>query len=454
MKRLLSLLLAGSLLLPQIVLAEDALPVSPQPFTRLAAITTISETLELTTPRLTKRQRGHMFYEDIDDSALQRVYPFCRSGGLNCLRSTFNPQGTMSKPAFFKVFFGAIHEQNPFIFPISYAYARDWSTPFMDTALRHGLIDSVEPHELSEADALEILRRYEALKEFRFATDIYFEGMVSTPEEVTIENYPTIQKVTTALEGYTRMSQNTRVPSDVANRIEEIRKALHRIETGMKMSPILFDASYTEEERAYFKEVGVKELIGEGYYDFRNNASYRKANVRNSLDNAHMHVMQPGEEFNYWNVMRNGGLSDIVSGWVISRGEEVWAWGGGLCGSATALFRAAWFAGLEITERKNHSIYYSSLYDRDLIGLDATVYSTNPNLRFKNNTGAPLIIYMRWNDTLDEAWVQVLGTKHFSALDSSGPYKAGSAYAHTRTIEYLDGQEGVDTVKSYYRRIY
>ena len=49
---------------------------------------------------------------------------------------------------------------------------------------------------------------------------------------------------------------------------------------------------------------------------------------------------------------------------------------------STTLFNAAFFAGLEILERKNHSIYIEH-YPK---GRDATVSAGSPNLRFRNDT--------------------------------------------------------------------
>ena len=56
--------------------------------------------------------------------------------------------------------------------------------------------------------------------------------------------------------------------------------------------------------------------------------------------------------------------------------------GGGICQVSTTLFNAAFFAGLEIVERKNHSIYI----DHYPKGRDATVSAGGPNMRFRNDT--------------------------------------------------------------------
>ena len=56
--------------------------------------------------------------------------------------------------------------------------------------------------------------------------------------------------------------------------------------------------------------------------------------------------------------------------------------GGGICQVSTTLFNAVFFAGLEVVERKNHSIFI----DHYPKGRDATVTADGPNLRFRNDT--------------------------------------------------------------------
>lgn len=73
---------------------------------------------------------------------------------------------------------------------------------------------------------------------------------------------------------------------------------------------------------------------------------------------------------------------------VIVRGELVPALGGGVCQVATTLFNTAFFAGLPIVERHNHSFYISH-YPK---GRDATVSYGSLDLKFKNDTSAYLLI--------------------------------------------------------------
>jgi vancomycin resistance protein YoaR len=62
--------------------------------------------------------------------------------------------------------------------------------------------------------------------------------------------------------------------------------------------------------------------------------------------------------------------------------------GGGICQVATTLFNSAFFSGLEIVERHNHSNYISNYP----LGRDATVSAGGPNFIFRNDSGHWILI--------------------------------------------------------------
>ncbi|MCD6422301.1 VanW family protein, partial [bacterium] len=61
-----------------------------------------------------------------------------------------------------------------------------------------------------------------------------------------------------------------------------------------------------------------------------------------------------------------------------------------LCQVATTLFRTALNAGLPIEERHPHA--YRVRYYEPPIGMDATIYYPQRDLKFKNDTGSPILI--------------------------------------------------------------
>ncbi len=69
--------------------------------------------------------------------------------------------------------------------------------------------------------------------------------------------------------------------------------------------------------------------------------------------------------------------------------------GGGVCQVSTTLFRSILNAGLPIIERQAHA-YRVGYYEQDSSpGIDATVYAPSPDLKFKNDTPAYILIEAR-----------------------------------------------------------
>lgn len=106
-------------------------------------------------------------------------------------------------------------------------------------------------------------------------------------------------------------------------------------------------------------------------------------------------ILLPGEEFDFNAVV---GPRTAVNGFkpapIIAAGEIVDGIGGGSCQISGTLHAAAYFAGLELTERKPHS--RPSSYIR--MGLDAMVSYPNLNFRFKNDREFPIAIRMNVKD--------------------------------------------------------
>lgn len=102
-------------------------------------------------------------------------------------------------------------------------------------------------------------------------------------------------------------------------------------------------------------------------------------------------IMMPEEEFSF-----NGyvGLRTEEAGWKLANGisggkEYTLQAGGGICQVSTTLYNALLCGNVAVTERRAHSI------PSDYVpkGLDATVDSRGIDLKFINDTGAPLYIF-------------------------------------------------------------
>ncbi|NLF17757.1 MAG: hypothetical protein GX595_10935 [Lentisphaerae bacterium] len=136
----------------------------------------------------------------------------------------------------------------------------------------------------------------------------------------------------------------------------------------------------TEEAEA----MGVKDLLAT-YSDSYGGTANRQHNVRITTEYASNVFLAPGEVYNFDKQIgpRTAARGYKTAPGIVGPGKLEDVYGGGICEVSTALFNAVFFAGLEVVERKNHSIYI----DHYPKGRDATVSAGGPNLRFKNDTG-------------------------------------------------------------------
>jgi vancomycin resistance protein YoaR len=140
--------------------------------------------------------------------------------------------------------------------------------------------------------------------------------------------------------------------------------------------------------------LGIKELIGTGYSEFRGSIAGRIHNVAHAASRFNGILIKPGEEFSF-----NETIGDISAttgyqaAYIIRDGRTVLGDGGGVCQVSTTLFRAALNAGLPIVERQAHA-YRVSYYEQASFkpGLDATIFVPSVDLRIKNDTANHILI--------------------------------------------------------------
>jgi vancomycin resistance protein YoaR len=104
----------------------------------------------------------------------------------------------------------------------------------------------------------------------------------------------------------------------------------------------------------------------------------------------------PGTELSFLHtigeVSARGGYE---SGQAIVKGEVRSRMGGGICYLSTALYRAAFLAGLPIIERHPHSVALASL--SDVPGFDSAVDTSGLDLRWQNDTPHVVLVMGRLN---------------------------------------------------------
>ena len=152
-------------------------------------------------------------------------------------------------------------------------------------------------------------------------------------------------------------------------------------------------------------DMGIADLLGT-YTTTYNCPIPRQTNVKLCTKYATDVMLAPGQEYNFDQQI---GPRTTARGWQLAPGivgpnqlEDVL--GGGICQVSTTMFNAVGEAGLEVTERHNHSLFISH-YPK---GRDATVTGGGKNLRFKNDTDH--YIWVRGSSTGVKTTIAIYGT--------------------------------------------
>lgn len=177
---------------------------------------------------------------------------------------------------------------------------------------------------------------------------------------------------------------------DIKKSALSIKESLERGESKAELS---FNFIKPDVYLGSINDLGIKELVSTGYSNFSGSPTNRRHNIRVGAEKFNGLLIKPGDTFSF---TAHLGEVDASTGYlpelVIKDNETIPEYGGGLCQVSSTAFRAALNAGLPIIARKAHS-YPVSYYKP--YGTDATVYVPNPDLKFKNDTGAHILIQTR-----------------------------------------------------------
>ncbi len=158
--------------------------------------------------------------------------------------------------------------------------------------------------------------------------------------------------------------------------------------------------------------LGIKELIGRGYSEFKHSIPGRVHNVTLAAAKINGLLIKPGDVFSF-----NDAVGDISAAtgfqpaYIIKEGKTVLGDGGGVCQVSTTLFRAALAAGLPIVERRAHA-YRVQYYEQAgfKAGLDATVFAPSVDLKIKNDTPGYILIQTKTDPTNLSLTFELYGT--------------------------------------------
>lgn len=175
-------------------------------------------------------------------------------------------------------------------------------------------------------------------------------------------------------------------------------------------------------------QLGIRDLISVGRSDFSGSASYRITNIQAGMRLLNGVLVAPNEEFSFNDTIGQiDGSNGFVEGYAIVRNRTQLEWGGGICQDSTTMFRAAFWAGLPITERWGHSFYiswynkYAFGEDRHGPGMDAAIFTGALDFKFLNDTGNWLLIQTMVDTNRSLAEVRIYGTNDGRTVSLVGP---------------------------------
>ena len=196
--------------------------------------------------------------------------------------------------------------------------------------------------------------------------------------------------------------------------------------------------------------LGIVELVAQGKSSFENSAPYRVTNIQAGARQMNGALIAPGEEFSF---NRTIGAVDesngFTQGYAIIDGRTQLEWGGGVCQVSTTVFRAAFWAGVPITERNQHSFRIRWYEKFEPIGMDAAIF-TGPDgydLRFVNDTAHWLLMETVVDTAGEVLTVNLYGTRPSREVIQTPPAITNEVPAPTKPRYVDDPGVSAGTVK-------
>lgn len=134
----------------------------------------------------------------------------------------------------------------------------------------------------------------------------------------------------------------------------------------------------------------ITDKLGEGSTVYCSSSKNRKTNVENAVSKINGTILYPGESFSVLDAVlpfeEDNGYATAAS---YSQGEVVESVGGGVCQVSSTLYLALIRAELKIDQRYAHSMLVTYVKP----AFDAAVAEGSKDLKFTNDTDAPIYIY-------------------------------------------------------------
>lgn len=172
--------------------------------------------------------------------------------------------------------------------------------------------------------------------------------------------------------------------------------------------------------------MGIRELVVSATTYFRGSPAGRVNNIQVSASQFQGVVVPPGGVFSF-----NRYLGEVTEeegyeeAYIIKGDRTAVGIGGGVCQVSTTVFRAAFFGGFPIEERWAHG-YRVGWYETNSVpGLDATIFSPLVDFKFRNDTGAYLLVETEVDARAGTVTFYFYGTKPDRQVELEGPEITG-----------------------------
>ncbi len=288
-----------------------------------------------------------------------------------------------------------------------------------------------DEHWIWEVERLaELLQVSSVGEELRVAVDLErlseaVEGLAQIVDSGSVE--PRLRFADGALQVVQEGQQGWQLKQEEA--VQVISETLQVSSPTTRTLTLPFEELYPQVTADKIGELGIVELVGTGRSSFAGSAQYRITNIKAGATRMDGVLIPPDAEFSFNTQLGNvDAANGFVEGYAIIGNRTQLEWGGGVCQNSTTVFRAAFWAGLPITERYAHP-FYISWYDRfalgdygDGAGMDATIYTGVNDLKFVNDTGHWLLMHSYVDEINQVLTVNLYGTRPDREVVLDGPH--------------------------------
>jgi vancomycin resistance protein YoaR len=178
---------------------------------------------------------------------------------------------------------------------------------------------------------------------------------------------------------------------DVEGTLQGVQAALAASGSGAALqAPLMLTAVAPAVDSNRVAEMGIRELVASSNTYFAGSSASRVRNIEVAAEKFEGVVVPPGGVFSFNEVVRDvSSANGFEDGLVIWGDRTAVGVGGGVCQVSTTVFRTAYEGGFPIVERTNHG-YVVDWYGEP--GMDATIFTPYVDFKFRNDTGAYLLL--------------------------------------------------------------